>query len=513
VNTMKRIVTVLIFAASAAGLFAPETAAAAGAGTPEQRAARFFDTLRQRPAERLAFLLDMPKGADLHNHLSGAVYAETFVRWAAAKALCVNQTTFVLTSPPCNATAGLPEVSTALTDGTLFGQIIDSWSMRNWEKSGQNGHDHFFDTFGKFGLAGYGQTGAMLAEVLARAARGRVSYMELMLTPDNGASTALGLQAGWNGDFEGTLADLTARGIASAATQAKQILRDAEAQKDALLKCGTPQADPGCTVTVRYVSQVSRGSALGPVFAQMVTGFALANDPDSKVVALNLVQPEDGLSAMQNFGVHMQMLKFLRPRYPRAHLTLHAGELAPGLVPPDGLSFHIRDSIEVAGAERIGHGVDILHETGAIDLLQMLARRRVMVEICLTSNDGILGVRGRDHPLATYLHYGVPVSISTDDEGVARSEISMEYLKAANEQGLGYVQLKKLARTGLEYAFVSGASVWRDARKFAPVRECAANRPGQANPSATCAQFLAGSEKARLQWALERDFTAFERRY
>ena len=190
---MKRIVTILIFATSAAGLFAPETVAAAGAGTPEQRTARLFGTLRQRPAESLAFLLDMPKGADLHNHLSGAVYAETFVHWAAARALCVNQTTFVLTSPPYNATAGLPEVSTALTDGTLFGQIIDSWSMRNWEKSGQNGHDHFFDTFGKFGLAGYGQTGAMLAEVLARAARGHVSYMELMLTPDSGASTALGL--------------------------------------------------------------------------------------------------------------------------------------------------------------------------------------------------------------------------------------------------------------------------------------------------------------------------------
>ncbi len=512
---MKRIAIViaLIIAAGTAGLFAPESVAASGAGTPEQRAARFFDALRLRPPERLAFLLEMPKGADLHNHLSGAVYAETFVQWAAANALCVNQTTFALAQPPCDATAGLSKVSAALTDATLFRQIIDSWSMRNWEKSGQNGHDHFFDTFGKFGLAGNGQMGAMLAEVRARAARGHVSYMELMLTPDNGESTALGLQVGWNGDSESTLADLTARGIASAATQAKQNLRDAEAQKDTLLKCGTPQADPGCAVTVRYVWQVSRGSALGPVFAQMVTGFALANDTDSKFVALNLVQPEDGLSSMQNFGAQMQMLKFLRPRYPRAHLTLHAGELVPGIVPPDGLRFHIRDSIEVAGAERIGHGVDILHETAAIDLLTMMARRRVMVEICLTSNDGILGVRGRDHPLATYLRYGVPVSLSTDDEGVARSEMSMEYLKAANEQGLGYVQLKTMARTGLEYAFIAGASVWRDARKFSLVPACAAHKPGQVKPSATCGQFLAASEKARLQWRLERDFTAFERRY
>src|ERR1043166_2776088 len=102
----------------------------------------------------------------------------------------------------------------------------------------------------------------------------------------------------------------------------------------------TAQADAGCNVTIRYIAQVSRGAPLAQVFAQMVTGSALANDPNSKVVALNLVQPEDGLSSLQNFSVQMQMLQFLRPLYPRAHLSLHAGELAPGDVPPADLSFH-----------------------------------------------------------------------------------------------------------------------------------------------------------------------------
>src|SRR3712207_7789796 len=47
---------------------------------------------------------------------------------------------------------------------------------------------------------------------------------------------------------------------------------------------------------------------------------------DSKVVALNLVQPEDWLNSMQNFAVQMEMLSFLRPLYPKAHVTLHAGD-------------------------------------------------------------------------------------------------------------------------------------------------------------------------------------------
>src|SRR6185503_13343168 len=126
-------------------------------------------------------------------------------------------------------------------------------------------------------------------------------------------------------------------------------------------------------------------------------GFALANDPNSKVVGLNLVQGEDAPASMQNFATHMQMLHFLRPLYPQAHLTLHAGELAPGLVAPEGLKFHIRDSVLTARAERIGHGVDILHEDGFEKLLKDMAQREVMVEICLSSNDTILGISGAEH--------------------------------------------------------------------------------------------------------------------
>jgi hypothetical protein len=277
-----------------------------------------------------------------------------------------------------------------------------------------------------------------------------------------------------------------------------------------VLKCGTTQADAGCSVTIRYVAQVSRAAALGPVFAQMVTGFALADDPDSKVVALNLVQPEDWLQSMENFDTHMGMLSFLRPRYPRAHVTLHAGELAPGMVPPEGLTFHIRDSVTKGRAERIGHGVAVMNEEDPYGLLGEMRRRGVLVEICLTSNDTILGVRGAEHPLRTYLKYGVPVALATDDEGVARSEITREYLKAAVEQGLGYVQLKMMARNSLQYAFLPGASLWADAGKFVPNAQCARDVPGRAAVSDACARFLAASEKARLQWKLEAEFKSFE---
>lgn len=488
-----------------------QTRAARGVGgNAELATARRFESLRKSPPQMLAFLRRMPKGADLHSHLSGAVYAESYVRWAADKGLCVNQTTTVLSQPPCEQGSGQVLASTALSNPVLYRRLIDAWSMRYWQYSGQNGHDQFFDSFVKFGVATYGQTGLMLAEVAARAARGRVLYLELMLTPDGGASSQLGQQVGWDGDFNGTLNKLRGAGIAGAAAAGVKAIRDAEAEKDRVLKCGTPQADAGCSVTIRYVAQVSRASALGPVYAQMVTGFALADDPNSKVVALNLVQPEDWLASMQNFSVQMEMLNFLRPLYPKAHVTLHAGELAPGMVPPEGLTFHIRDSITKGHAERIGHGVAVMNEDDPYGLLREMVRRNVLVEICLTSNDTILGIKGAQHPLKTYLEYGVPVALATDDEGVARSEITREYLRAAEEHGLGYVQLKMMARNSLQYAFLPGASLWADAKRFTPAAQCARDIPGGGAVSKACQQFLAGSEKARIQWKLEADFKDFE---
>ena len=119
----------------------------------EQRTARYFESLRKSPPQMFAFLKRMPKGGDLHSHLSGAIYAESYVQWAADKGLCVNQTTLAITQPPCDQAAGKPPASSALSNPLLYRQLIDSWSMRYWEHSGQSGHDHFFDTFAKFGGA------------------------------------------------------------------------------------------------------------------------------------------------------------------------------------------------------------------------------------------------------------------------------------------------------------------------------------------------------------------------
>src|SRR5258708_38575700 len=123
------------------------------------------------------------------------------MQWAEDKGLCVNAGAMTQPPPSCEQEKGQTPARFALLNTLLYRQLVDAWSMRFWQFSGQNGHDHFFDAFGKFGLAIPGQTGAMLAEVASRAARGRVSYLEVMLAPDGGASSANGSWVEWGGSF------------------------------------------------------------------------------------------------------------------------------------------------------------------------------------------------------------------------------------------------------------------------------------------------------------------------
>jgi len=260
--------------------------------------------------------------------------------------------------------------------------------------------------------------------------------------------------------------------------------------------------------------QVLRGLPRDQVFAQMVAGFEMAN-ADPRFVAVNPVMPEDWYVPIHDFSLHMQMFDYLHRVYPKVRLTLHAGELAPGLVPPEDLRYHIRESVEVGHAERIGHGDDVMHERDPIALLQEMAKKHVAVEICLTSNDVILGIRGAQHPLSMYLKYGVPVALATDDEGVSRSDMTHEYLRAVQEQNLRYSDLKRMARNSLEYSFLPGASLWSDAGSFRRAGECGGDDPTASvdRVSNRCRTLLNSSERAQAEWKLEGSLARFESRF
>jgi adenosine deaminase len=125
------------------------------------------------------------------------------------------------------------------------------------------------------------------------------------------------------------------------------------------------------------------------------------------------------------------------------------------------LRFHVRESVEKGHALRIGHGAGVMYEDNVPGLLREMASKRVLVEIALSSSDLILGIRGARHPLRTYLQYGVPVALVTDDAGVSRSTLTLEFRKGVEEQGLDYRTLKQMTRNSLAFSFADAATKTR----------------------------------------------------
>jgi len=485
------------------------------AQSPEEKAAKYMESVRHSPGLLLAFLQGMPKGGDLHVHLSGAIYAESFIDWASENALCVDRSTSKLIHAACDSCEpykAKPSVRCAYQDHILYDQLIDAWSMRNWHAAEESEHDHFFGTFEKFGPAMEKHVGEAFAEVAARAAADHLQYVEVMNTADGGKAAILGTKIGWDDDFAKFRDQLDAGGMSDIVAYVRAQADADEARKKEVLHCGTAQADAGCNVTVRYLYQVLRGLPREQVFAQILLGFELSK-ADPRFVGFNLVMPEDYYVPMHDFDLHMRIIEALHKFYPATHVSLHADELAMGLVPPEGLRFHIRESIERAGAERIGHGVAVMSEHDPIGLLEEMAKKRVLVEICLTSNDVILGVSGDRHPLRIYMKYGVPVALATDDEGVSRSDMTHEYLRAVETYDLSYAELKRMARASLEHSFLEGASLWSDGSESQRVAACEGDKASEDRVSGKCQRFMDANERARVQWQLEKTFAGFEGRF
>ncbi len=473
--------------------------------TAEAYAARAFDAARQQgPLALYAFLYRMPKGGDLHMHLSGAVYAERFLEDAAEDGLCVHPASLAFDRTPHPGGCPQGEVSAASvsSDQHLYDALIDAFSMRTFVPvTGDSGHDHFFNAFARYGGLNEAHLGEWIDEIATRAAAQNEQYLELMQTPDFKAAAALALKIGWEPNFARYREEMLAGGLRDSIPAVRDLLANAEADRRGREHCGTPAAVEACNVKVRFLYQVLRGLPREVVFAQTLLAFEAAS-ADPEIVGLNFVMPEDGYVSMRDYALHMQMLDALHRFYPRVHISLHAGELAPGLVPPEGLAFHIRSAVEQGHAERLGHGVDVMYEDRPYDLLREMAARRVLVEVNLTSNDVILNVKGAEHPLPLYLKYRVPVALSTDDEGVSRINLTHEYVRAALTYSLSYSVLKQMVRNSIAWSFLPGAELDSSAA-------CRA-QAGAASAHGTCAEFLKTSEKARQQWELERRFRAFE---
>lgn len=140
----------------------------------------------------------------------------------------------------------------------------------------------------------------------------------------------------------------------------------------------------------------------------------------------------------------LSTLRALRARYPQIALSIHAGE-------SDEPNQHIKDTL-LLGADRIGHGFNLIHDP---DTLLLMRHNRYLVEINLISNL-LLEYSSHldDHPFPEYLRTGVAVTLSTDDRGMWSSNLTDEYYLAVTHFNLSWNELVQLNRNALQYSFL-----------------------------------------------------------
>lgn len=462
-----------------------------------------FDQIKSDPNALYAFLKVMPKGGELHYHLSGGAYPETMLALAAKGSYCLNQDTFVM-SPMLETCEGV-DASELSQNPTLYNQTIRAWSMKDFIPGLQSGHEHFFATFYLFGNVVSAGHIPLLAEVMQRATDQNEQYMEIMIMPDNAKSGRIVSIPVLPADFNELKQSLLANpAFAAEIGHTVQVADSLFSNTQKYLACDTRPEQAVCQLTVRFQYHVLREQPLEKIFPQALHAFAAASRSKG-IVGVNLVQAEDGFISLRDYRQQMQIFEFMHQAYPDVHIALHAGELSSKDVLPEDLRFHIGDAIKTGHAERIGHGLDIGFENNADAILKDMATRLIPVEINLVSNREIFKIFGRKHPLRYYLANKVPVVLSTDDEGILRTDLTHQYVEAVHGHDVDYPALKQINRNALTYSFLPGSSLWSDAAQAKPVSQCLDLG------SKTCMQFVSGSEKARLQRMLELKLIEFER--
>jgi adenosine deaminase/adenosine deaminase CECR1 len=454
----------MIALAVAAACSAQAASPAANEAVTKRHFASLVSGGEPKTAELTLFFTMMPKGGDLHHHYSGSIYAEQFLEWVDKQNYCVNKATYRIETnaatvaaeraKPAGTRSCLSQAE-VMTDNGMLAELLQRWGTKDfYNHSGQQTPPDrtFFDTFGYFNDVASTNTADGLRTLKQRAINENLSYIETVF--ELAPFTA-------NADFDKAVLQ---PGLEPAALDAQFEALLPVLDKDAgwngwmaAYKANVDSASAGIDderFTMRYQPFVLRFLSPSQVFSSMVSGFRLAR-ANPKIVGVNIVGQESTFVAMRDYALHMQMFRFLKAKYPDVKLSLHAGELALGTVPPEGLQSHIAQAVDVAGAARIGHGIDIAHEGNALATMKKMHDLGIPVEVNLSSNQFILGIKGDAHPVTLYRKYGVPFVIATDDAGVSRHNLANEYVLYASRYKTDYAEVKKLSYDSIRYSFLA----------------------------------------------------------
>ncbi len=429
----------------------------------------YFQRIRNNDAMLQAFFLRMPKGGDVHTHFSGAPFGEFLFENAVKNNLWIDKKTGEIFDKKPNNENAVPIQS--IRKEAYFADLKDRAISLITTKNYTNfnaaipPNTHFFNTFSLMNPMTKGFEPELLKEMKKQALLENVQYLEIMFIKPSYDKNDEKIKKYFS-KYDSLLISFSKkRGETDKIFEEMYQYLVKECNfSDFARKHSEKIANwnrksrlenaADSNLTVRYLNYCPRTTFPTDVFAQMLLGF-LSSDMDTLLVGENIVAPENADVALRDCWLHMQMFGFFHKKFPQVKISIHAGELTPELVTPQDLSWHIEDAVRVGKANRIGHGVAIPYESRNYETLKFMRENKIAVEINLSSNEFILGVKNSEHPVMMYLEFGVPVVISTDDAGILRTTHSYQYfLLGKRYNSLTYKDIKQIVYNGIIYSFL-----------------------------------------------------------
>lgn len=487
----------------------------------------YFNQIRTDENKLVGFFHRFPKGAELHHHFMGASQAEEIAQEGIQQGLCMDKNSYAFTS--CgNNTLNISQVINNLQTDLAYRQ---TQTVNNMKLSVLVRHQLFFDSFGKRAPVYNGLPSRLLSKLRTSAAEENTQYLETMTSWNeyqglvmissllSGLPPLLPLTTESMEQFRQAL--LNNRGFqAILATASKEYISTLVAS-DNQLGCDSNTPANACKVMVRFLQEINRLQSPELVFAQIILAFELAQaslkSATPVVLGLNIVGAEDGYIARRDLKLHLNMFSYMKvqDKYRDAakNISLHAGELARTIAAiPEEISHSLADTIRTAQPARLGHAVSLMEQSCdqfpnfspdtlcSNFLMQKMVDSNTAVEILLTSNQMLLDIVGSEHPVQSYIGFGVPVVLSTDDPGQLEINLTSQFVKLALAYpGVSFDSLVRISRNSLSYSFLPGKSLWQQNSKGAPdyghmVSECL--QPS----SVSCSRYLTNNLKASMEF-------------
>ncbi len=424
----------------------------------QDKISAYFESIRKNEAQLTAFFAGMPKGGDLHHHFSGSAWPDYLLTKAIKEDYWVELNSYTV-ARTAGKTGNWKRFSEISDLNALKTAILQQWSVKNYHPAAGPSENIFFDSFGKFDEIMDASIPDALLELKRRAKAENLSYIEtqfirpkfpLKIADSDTLNSRLRFAAAQKDTsyifsyFDELIRRFDAGGAADTAAAFNARISE---QHNRL------QLDDD-SFTLRYQNFVLRFMEPVELFKHLYVNFISA-DKSPLIEGVNIVSPEHGEVSMQDYWLHMAMYNYLHKKFPLVKYAMHAGELTSGLVAPEELTWHINEAVRFAGASRIGHGVDMTWEKDSRPLLAYMKKQQVAVEINLSSNEFILGVKDDQHPIILYYTAGVPITISTDDAGILRTSITRQYVLLAKRYPfVTYKAIKTMVYNSIRYSFI-----------------------------------------------------------